>query len=52
MQLFQANIKTVVLRYYLMMAVVLISLFLNIPILAVIAVPLFLSALLAVKIGK
>lgn len=52
MQLFQANIKTVVFRYYLMMAVVVLSLFLNIPILAVLAAPIFLSALLAVKVGK
>lgn len=52
MQLFQANIKTVILRYYLMMAVVFVSLFLHIPILAILAAPLFLSALLAVKIGK
>lgn len=52
MQLFQANMKTVVLRYYLMMAVVMIALFGKMPLLALLAAPLFLSALLGVKIGK
>ena len=52
MQLFQANIKTIVLRFYLMMVVVCAALFLKIPLLALLAAPLFLSALLGVRIGK
>jgi len=52
MQLFKASIKTVVLRYYLMMALVFVALFGKMPLLAILAAPLFLSALMAVKFGK
>jgi hypothetical protein len=51
MQLFQASIKTVVLRFYLMMVVVCAALFLHIPLLALLAAPIFLSALLGIRIG-
>jgi len=52
MHLFEATIKTVVMRFYLMMIIIVAALFLKIPLLALLAAPLFLSALLGVSFGK
>ena len=49
MKLFEANIETVIIRYYLVIALTLIPFFLGIPIYALLAVPVFLSALLGVS---
>ena len=51
MKFLSASLETVLLRYYLMMAVVLAAFYLNIPWLAILAAPIFFSAILGIKIG-
>lgn len=50
MRVFEANVKTIIFRFYLMMAVVLTAFFSGQFWLAIIALPLFLSALLGVSV--
>ena len=52
MRMFEASIGTVVLRFYLMMFVVIGSLFAGVPWLAVLAMPIFLSAMLGISFKK
>ena len=49
MKLFEANLATVVTRYYLMMAVIMIGVFTNAWWVAILGLPIFLSAILAIK---
>ena len=49
MKAFEASFETVILRFSLMMAVVIISFIAGLPFLALIAVPIFLSALMGIK---
>lgn len=50
MELFEASIETVVIRFFLMMAIIILTIALRVPFLAILAVPIFLSALLAIKL--
>lgn len=52
MKLFNLPIGTLILRFYLMMAVVLIAGFSRVWLLALLALPIFLSALLGVQFGR
>lgn len=52
MTFFTASLETVALRFFLMMAVIIGSFFGGVPYLAVLALPIFLSALAAVSFGK
>lgn len=54
MKMFEAKFGTIVLRYYLMMAVVVGAFFFDLPFLAILAIPIFLSAMMGVslKAGK
>lgn len=49
MRLFEASIETIILRYYLLMAVTIIPVVIGIPMLAILALPVFLSALMGVS---
>ncbi|MEZ4934094.1 MAG: hypothetical protein R2788_18465 [Saprospiraceae bacterium] len=49
MKAFEANFVTVIIRFYLMMAVVLIAGFTGIWWLAILALPIFLSSMMCVK---
>lgn len=49
MKMFNASFETVIWRYYLMMVMVFVPFLVGMPILAVLAVPVFLSALLGVS---
>lgn len=49
MKFFEASIETIVIRFYMMMAAVIIPFMIGIPVLAIIALPIFLSALMGVK---
>lgn len=49
MKFFEASIETIVIRFYIMMAAVIIPFLIGIPALAIIALPIFLSALMGVK---
>ena len=52
MTFFTASFETVLIRFFLMMAVVVGSFTLGYPIFALLALPLFISALAAVSFGK
>lgn len=49
MKLFELSISTLIIRYYLMMAIVIVSFFIGMPILSILALFVFFSALVAVK---
>ena len=49
MKAFEANFTTVIMRFYLMMAVVLIAGFTGLWWLAILALPIFLSSMMCVK---
>lgn len=49
MKLFGLSISTLILRYYLMMAIVIVSFFIGMPLLSILALFVFFSALVAVK---
>lgn len=46
---FKASVEVIILRFYLMMAVIIGSFLLGQPVLALISLPIFLSAMLGVK---
>lgn len=48
MTLFTANVAIIVERYFLMMAVIFVSFFAGVPILAIISVPIFLAAMMGI----
>ena len=50
MKYFNLRIDTLILRFYLLMAIVLISVFAGIPFMAILALPVFLSGMLGVTI--
>lgn len=52
MQFFNISLVTIMLRFYLMMAVVIGSLFAGVPWLCILALPIFLSVMLGVTINK
>ena len=52
MTYFTASIQTVILRFYLMMAVVIGSFFAGFPVLAILALPILLSIMTGVSFGK
>lgn len=52
MTLYTASFETVIWRFYLLMAVVVISFFIGAPELALLSVPIFLSAMLGVSFEK
>ena len=52
MTFFTASLKTVLLRYYLMMAVIIASFLVGLPILALLAFPIFISAIAAISFKK
>ena len=49
MRMFEASVQTVILRFYLMMAVVIGSFFAGVPWLALLSLPILLSAMLGVS---
>lgn len=49
MKFFQLDFTTVILRFYLMMAVVIVALFTGYPVLASLALPIFLSAMMGIQ---
>jgi len=49
MKLFSLNFSTLVLRFYLLMAIVIGAFFIGYPILAILALPVFLMSMMAVK---
>lgn len=52
MKAFEAKVETIIWRYYLLMAVVIIPFFLGIPLLSLFALPLFLIAILGISFKK
>ena len=52
MTFFTASLQTVLIRYYLMMAVIIVSFLVGYPILALLAFPIFISAIAAISIKK
>lgn len=52
MTFFTASIETSALRFFLMMAIIIIALFSSFPILGVLALPVFLAALTGVSFNK
>lgn len=52
MKFFEASVETIIIRYYVMMAVVIIPFVIGIPILAVVALPIFLSALMGISFKR
>ena len=52
MTFFNASFESVLIRYYLMMAIIIIAFFVNTPILAYLGFPLFLSAFMGVSFKK
>lgn len=52
MKFFEASLGTIVTRFYLMMAVIIVAVFAKIWLLAYLALPIFLSAMLGVKFGR
>jgi len=49
MKVFEANFATIMIRYYLLVAVIVAAFFTGIPIIGLLAIPIFLSALLGVS---
>lgn len=49
MKFFNAKFETVIWRFYLLMIVVILPFFLGIPVLSILALPIFLSALMGVS---
>lgn len=49
MKFFALEIDKIIIRYYLMMAAVIAPFMLGVPLLAILAVPIFLSALMGIK---
>lgn len=49
MTLYTASFETVILRFALMMATVLVAFLINLPFLALLALPIFLSAMMAIS---
>jgi len=49
MKFFEASIETIIIRYYVMMSAVIIPFVIGVPTLALIAVPIFLSALMGIS---
>ncbi len=49
MKFFEASIETIVIRYYIMMAAVIIPFVVGYPAFALLAVPIFLSALMGIS---
>lgn len=52
MKLFKASFTTIILRYYLMVFIVVSAYVVNMEFLAILALPIFLSAIMGVKIDK
>ncbi len=52
MKPFDLNFDILLLRFYLMMAVIIVSFFIGMPYLAVLALPIFLSAMMGVSLFK
>lgn len=52
MKAFEANFDTIVWRYYLMMVLVIVPFFLGVPFLSLLAVPMFLFAILGFSLKK
>lgn len=52
MKLFSLNLTTLILRFYLLMAIVIGSFFAGVPWLAILSLPVFLSAMLGVSFSK
>ena len=53
MQFYRVSLSGLMWRYYLMMAVVIVSFMANMPLLAFLSVPIFMSALMGIKLtGK
>jgi len=49
MKMFDASVESIIWRFYLLMAVVIVPFTIGVPILALLALPVFLSALLGVS---
>ena len=49
MKLFSLNFSTLVLRFYLLMAIVIGAFFIGYPVLAILALPVFLSSMMGMK---
>ena len=52
MKVFELNIGTMMLRFYLLMAVVIVSFFIGQPWLSILALPIFLSAIMGVRFSS
>ena len=49
MKLFNMSLSTMMFRFYLMMAIVIVPIFAGVPVLAILALPIFLFALLGIQ---
>lgn len=49
MKFFELEIDKIIIRYYLMMAAVIVPFLIGVPLLAILALPIFLSALMGIK---
>jgi UPF0716 family protein affecting phage T7 exclusion len=52
MKFMQLNLTTLIIRFYLMMAVVIVALFAGIPWLAILSLPIFFSALMGISFQR
>lgn len=52
MKLFQLKFSTLILRFYLIMAIVIVSFFAGYPILAILSLPVFISAMLGLQLRR
>lgn len=52
MKPFEAKVETIILRYYLLMAVVIIPFFIGLPLLALAALPIFIIAILGISFNS
>ncbi len=52
MKFFEARIDTIIMRYYLLMLIVIVPPFLGVPYLSLLALPVFLSAVLGVSFKR
>ncbi len=52
MKLYQLNLATLVVRLYLLMAIVIVAFFIGMPWLSILALPVFLSAMMGIRFSK
>lgn len=52
MKLFHLNVTALILRFYLLMAIVIVAFFIDYPILSILALPVFLTAMMGISFTR